>query len=96
MERLGEDDAVVGVGRQRASFLKVRDESRSRVRGIDVDDDALGNPIVPELHRVRVVLNLEHGSMDRIATCVQKRFDVPPVHGCASTEAVVVIERLSR
>jgi len=34
--------------------------------------------------------------MDRIATWVQKRFDVPPVHGCASTEAVVVIERLSR
>ena len=35
VQRLGEDDAVVGVRRQRADHFEVRDERRSGVRGID-------------------------------------------------------------
>jgi hypothetical protein len=96
VERSGEDDAVVGVGRQRARHLEVRDERGAQVRGIDVDDGALGDAIASEPRCVRAVLNLENRPMDRAAACAQKGFDVPPIHRCASINAVVVTERLAR
>ena len=96
VERLGEDDAVVAVGRQRARQLEVRDERGARVHGIDVDDGALGEPIAPEPGCVRAVLNLQSRPADRAAACAQEGFDVPPIHRCASIKSVVVTEGVPR
>jgi hypothetical protein len=76
VERLGEDDAVVCVSRQRAGLLEVRDERRARVRGIDVDNDALGHSIGPEPHCVGIVLYLEHRPTDHVAMLAQGGFDI--------------------
>jgi hypothetical protein len=76
--------------------LKVRDQRRVRIRGVDVDHGALADPIVPEPRRVGVVLNLEHSPVDHTAACAQEALDVPPVYRCAAIEPVLVAERLAR
>jgi hypothetical protein len=96
VQRLGEDDAVVCVSRQRAGSLEVRDERRSRVRGIAVDNEALGYSIAPELHCVGIVLYLEHGPSDHVAMLAQEGFDIAPVDWRASFEAVEITKRLER
>jgi hypothetical protein len=96
VQRLGEDDAVVCVSRQRAGLLEVRDERRARVRSIDVDNDALGNSIGPERRCVGAVLYLEHRPTDHVAMLAQEGFDITPVHWRASIEAVVITKRLER
>jgi hypothetical protein len=49
MKGLGEDDAVVGVGRQRVRLAEVGDERGERVRVVDVDDGAGRDPIGPKV-----------------------------------------------
>src|SRR5712692_4074473 len=79
MEHLRQDDAIVGIGRQRPRFREIRDQGRLRVRGIDIDDRGLRNLTLAEAGAVPLITHFEDRTADRPAWWGQEALDVPAV-----------------
>ncbi len=96
MKGLREDDAVIGIRRQRVWFRKVSEERGARVRAVDVDDADRNGATRAEHRRVRVVLDLEYRSAYCVAMLVQEDLNVPAVERRTAIESIAVAQRLKR
>ena len=93
VERLDQQDAVVGLRRQRARNAQVGDDRRVRVGGVQVHDVAGADAAGPEPARVARVTDLEYVAADRSGGLVQEALDVEAVDRPAAVEAVARAER---
>ena len=93
VDGLREDDAIVGVRRQRHRLSRNRRRrSRAGFRG-QIDDVAAGNAGAAVPRRVVVLLHLEHDAADVLGVGLEEPLDVRAVHGRTAVVAPVPADR---
>src|SRR5258706_1650346 len=95
LERLGEDDAVVGFAGDGGEVAEVADEGGAGVVGVDVEDVGAGDGALGgEAAGVEVVFDLETVAADVGGVVGEEGLDVEAVDGVAAIAAGVVADRV--
>ncbi len=92
VQRLGEDDAVVGGGRDMVEPTQISNHRRPRVGDVEVQNIAPLDPLTSEPSGVFVFLYFEHGSTDVACVCREIALDDWPIRRRAALVAPVVRE----
>ena len=94
VQRLRENDAVVGSRSDRVRMAEIGDDRRRAVGRIDVDDITRRDRVPAVLFRVHPVSDLEDSSSNVSPVSIQKALDVITVDGLPPIPAPVVAEWL--
>src|SRR5579872_4639856 len=96
MERLRQNDAIVGSGRNTLGMTQIGDEGGGVIGGIDIDDIARGDRVPTEAVYVHRLPDFEHSPANVCPVPFKEALDVMSIDRCPAVPTPLPALRLNR